>query len=130
MLLYLYLYAHKVWMSTLCLAFVKTGEDGHAEVGLNAFKKAFSLFLEGLYASVHKLLGACVCVRVWVAVAVITVTKHSDRTLAIWRKMTVWITREEDEGRKDEVVREERRRRSDGKTDRGAGWHSGRWVGK
>lgn len=41
-------------MSTLCLAFVKTGEDGHAEVGLNAFKKAFSLFLEGLYASVHK----------------------------------------------------------------------------
>lgn len=49
-------------MSTLCLAFVKTGEDCHAEVGFNAFKKAFfSFFWKG---------SMQVCTNCWVRVFV------------------------------------------------------------
>lgn len=52
-------------MSTLCLAFVKTGEDGHAEVGLNAFKKAFSLFFGRVVCKCAQTAGCvCLCARV------------------------------------------------------------------
>lgn len=46
----------------------------------------------------------CACVFVSHCVAVIGVTKPSDRALAIWRQMTVWITREEGGGREGKVV--------------------------
>ena len=87
--------------------------------------------------------------RMWVSVCVcvISVTRRSDRALAIWRQMTVWITREEDgegergaaeaevvagwtEGRREEGGgrREEDWRRYEGETQRerrGGGWHIG-----